>query len=142
MRMTRQYTGKGLDQLVGARPGVEAQDAMAIDRIGPDRAVPPAAWWSDHRLLGGRAIERGRQAPDLESLALGIKLGDAVLEHQGEPERAVRSGLKVEGADRGTRLEQRDRILGHLASGGIEHAELLLAELTEPDPSGGIAIDV
>ena len=74
--------------------------------------------------------------PHLELLGLDVELGDGALIHHANPRVAILVDLEVERAERPAFLDDRDRILRHLAGLLIHLAEEHLTEVGVPDVSG------
>src|SRR5579864_9266416 len=74
-----------------------------------------------------------RRAPELEFLGLLVELRNGVLIHDANPRIVVLVEFEIERALRESRLDDRDRILRHLAGLRVHLAEEHLAEVGVPD---------
>ena len=86
-----------------------------------------------HRLLRGVVVERGLDRKHLKGLCRHVELGDAGLEHHGEPQIAVAVRLEIERAGRRAGFLHRHGVFPVRAGLGIELAEKILDEIGIPD---------
>ena len=112
---------------------IEPQDRLLGNFVAPHLAVDARSARHHHRLLRGIVVERGLDREHLKGLRRHVELGDAGLEHHGEPQIAITIGFEIEGAGGRAGLLHRYGVFPVGAGFGIELAEKILDEIRIPD---------
>ena len=121
-------------ELVGNQ--IETINVGAVGILDPNLVVDRRAFDRQMTELAAGGVPLLRRLPHLELLGLDVELGDGALIHHADPGIAVLVDLEVERTERPAFLDDRDRILRHLAGLLIHLAEEHLTEVGIPDVSG------
>ena len=118
-------------ELVGDE--IEPVDVAAVGILDPHLVVDRRAFDREMAELAAVGVPLLGSLPHLEFFGLLVELRDRALVHHADPGIVVLVEFEIERALRPARLDDRDRILRHLAGLRIHLAEEHLAEVGVPD---------
>ncbi len=117
---------------------IEPVDVADVRVLDPHLIVGRSAFDGEMAELAAVGVPFLGGGPHLELLGLLVELRDGALVHHADPGIVVRVEFEIERAFRPSRLNDRDRILRHLAGLRIHLAEEHLTEVGVPDVARAI----